>query len=464
MCTTYYPILLAALPILLGIVGCVPLQQYRSTQSDDGICDVNDADRKCGTDMVQRIKTDEGNMFQLGFIEFDDQGQLWDRDKQKQHVVETIAKLGETQDLIMVVFVHGWKHSAAPNDGNIDTFRSVLSDLTDAEVAMSNLKGVEPSKVFGVYLGWRGESVSIPVLDNLTFWDRKNTAHKVGYGGVTEVLSELESIRDRQPDKHRDGSRTKLAVIGHSFGGAVVFSALVQVLENRMIASKRGADEQRIKGFGDIVVLINPAFEAMRYTPLADMSTEVEKYDDQQLPILAILTSEADYATKYAFKIGRYFSTIFEMNRVITRRNATTKSTEQVSEKQASVTAVGHFSNYQTHTLKPITGQEQRIFNTPKINIDVRVQYLLDASDAWHNDKPGGEIQFGQVLLHRSQFSAAHNPYLLAYVDKHLIADHNDIADDRIIEFIKQLIMLSSHTKQEVEDTRRKFMMRREIK
>lgn len=454
MRSTTLTMFFAAIPALFGIVGCAPFQQYRTVQNDDCVCNVKDADAKCGTNMVQHINTEGGNAFQLGFIEFDDQGQLWDRDRQKNHVIGTISKISESQDLLMVVFVHGWKHSAAPDDGNINTFRDVLSDLTDAEAAMSKLKGVQARAVFGVYLGWRGESIAIPLVDNVTFWDRKNTAHKVGNGGVTEVLSELERIRDKQPDRGRDGNRTKLAVIGHSFGGAVVFSALSQIMENRLVASKHGLQENRIKGFGDMVVLINPAFEATRYTPLADMSTEVKTYDGQQLPILAILTSEADWATKYAFKIGRYLSTGFEANRVMTRYNPTTDLSEQVNQKQASVTAVGHFANYQTHTLKPISGQEIRVLDAPRIDVGRRVQYLLDASDSWQNDQPGGDIQFGQVLLHRNKTSAAHNPYLVAYVDKHLITDHNDIDDPRVVEFIKQLILLSSHSKADVDQAR----------
>lgn len=452
MSTKYLPIFLAGLPTFFGLVGCAPFQQYRTlpkanTPNEYCVCEVKNADEKCPLNMLQRITTEANNSYQLGFIEFDDQGQLWNRDHQKTLLIEKIKQLAANQDLLMVVFVHGWKHSAAPNDGNINTFREVLADLTDAEAKISN----HPRAVFGIYLGWRGGSITLPMVENLTFWDRKNTAHKVGHGGVTEVLSELENIRDSQPDRDGDGNRTKLAIIGHSFGGAVVCSALTQLLENRLVAAKESAQrEQLIKGFGDIVVLINPAFEATRYTPLADMSTEVKEYAPDQLPIMAILTSEADLATKWAFKAGRYLSTAFEANRYMTRYNATTNRTESINQGQANVTAVGHFSAYQTHTLTPITGQEKRNLNAPKIDAETRVQNLLDVSDYWANDKPGSEIRFGEVMLKRSQNSAARNPYLLAYVNKNLIRDHNDIDDPRVMEFIKQLIMLSSHSKQDV--------------
>lgn len=462
MNTQYLPVFLAGLPAIFGLVGCAPFQQYRTLPDAKSPIDYcthhfQKADETCGQYMLQNLSSNANNTYQLGFIEFDDQGQLWNRDTQEKRIIDEIKRVATTQDLLIVVFVHGWKHSAAPNDDNINKFRAVLADLTDAEAHISK----HPRAVFGVYLGWRGGSIPIPILENVTFWDRKNTAHKVGHGGVTEVLSELEHIRENQPDRDRDGNRTKLAIIGHSFGGAVVSSALTQLLENRLVTAKKSQQqEQLIKGFGDIVVLINPAFEASRYTPLADTSTEIQTYDLAQLPIMAILTSEADWATKYAFKAGRYVSTIFESNRYMSRQNGTTGQPESINQGQANVTAVGHFPAYQTHTLKPISGQEKRQLDTQKINLDTRLQNLFGASESWENDLPGSEIRFGEVMLKRSQNSAAHNPYLVAYVDKNLIQDHNDIDDPRIMEFIMQLIMLTSHSKQEVDDAQ--LRLRRE--
>ena len=41
--------------------------------------------------------------------------------------------------------------------------------------------------------------------------------------------------------------------------------------------------------------------------------------------------------------------------------------------------------------------------------------------------------------------------YILAYVDRRLIRDHNDIDDPRVIEFIEQLILVSTQAPQQVE-------------
>ncbi len=219
---------------------------------------------------------------------------------------------------------------------------------------IAKLSGAPPREVAGVYLGWRGGSVTVPLLENLTFWDRKNTAQKVGHGGVTEVLSRLELIKQDKESTDPGHSRTRLVVVGHSFGGAVVSTALAQVLESRFVQTIGPAGVQSdVAGFADLVVLINPAFEAMQFSPLSDMATERGTYFASQLPVVLELTSEADYATRYAFPAGRWLSTRFEKTRDRTRWNAVTRQQETIDESDANITAVGHFPPYRTHRLYP---------------------------------------------------------------------------------------------------------------
>ena len=49
-------------------------------------------------------------------------------------------------------------------------------------------------------------------------------------------------------------------------------------------------------------------------------------------------------------------------------------------------------------------------------------------------------------MLQRTANSAPRNPYLVVKVDKHLIADHNDIWGSDIREFITHLILISSQS------------------
>src|SRR3569623_3003605 len=215
------------------------------------------------------------------------------------------------KDLLMVVFAHSWKHSAATGDRNIETFRKVLARRSEDELHIGCKTGLPARRVVGVYPGWRGEAVNIPYLDKLTFWDRKSTAQVVGHGGGTEVRSRMELVKRDKDSTVPGGSGTRRAVIGHSFGGAAVYTSLAQILQSRFVRTTGPSGQQsNIEGFGNLVVLINPAIEASLFTPLSDMSTERGTYFASQLPVMAILTSEADYATRYAFPAGRFFSTL----------------------------------------------------------------------------------------------------------------------------------------------------------
>jgi len=201
------------------------------------------------------------------------------------------------------------------------------------------------------------------------------------------------------------------------------------------------------------VVLINPAFEAMHFSPLSDMATERGTYFASQLPVVLELTSEADSATRYAFPAGRWFSTWFEKTRDRQRWNAVTRAQETIDESDANVAAVGHFKPYHTHRLYPVTKRERA--QIKPLSTTDSVQMFIQSSADWAHDKPGSEIPFGDVMLERSTTSAGRNPYLFTYVDKNLITDHNDIDDPRIIEFVKQLIMISTQSPGQAKAIRR---------
>ena len=446
-------LLATAVLVVFSVAACAPFQQYRTVYPEVCVSSTPAPSAECETHALQELPTANGSRYLLGFVEFDDQGQLWDR-KQMSEVVGKLASEAGTKEVLMVVFVHGWKHSAAPGDGNIETFRKVLAQLSDSEAQIAKLTGAPAREVAGVYLGWRGGSVTVPLLEDATFWERKNTAQKVGHGGVTEVLSRLELIKQDKESTEPSHSRTRLVVVGHSFGGAVVDTALAQVLESRFVQTTGPAGVQSdVAGFADLVVLINPAFEAMQFSPLSDMATERGSYFASQLPVVLELTSEADYATRYAFPAGRWLSTLFEKTRERQRYNAVTRAQETIDESDANITAVGHFKPYRTHRLYPRSDQERALLK--ELSTADSVRLFIQSSADWAHDKPGSKIPFGGVMLERTPASAGRNPYLLTYVDKHLITDHNDIDDPRIIEFVKQLILISTQSLEQAKAIRR---------
>jgi len=435
-----------ALPIALVVLlsGCISHQPYRTKT---GLCISANPTEECLQHTFQVFQSPEANdeKYHLGFVEFDDQGQLWDR-RQFREVIGQVNTLAADQDLLMVVFVHGWKHSAKAGDDNIASFRKSLRRLSAMESAISARTDTPSREVVGIYLGWRGDSVSLPGLRELTFWDRKNTAHKVGRGGATELLSSLELVqKTKRAQALADGKpdRTRFVVVGHSFGGALVFSAMSEIMENGFVQT-HGPDAvvSDTVGFADLVVLINPAFEAARYSTLSDMANERRRYFQSQLPVLVVLTSEDDDATRIAFPIDRWFSTLFETERDAERFNPVLGENETIDQGSTNVTALGHFDPYMTHYLRAtdtLANREQASFD-----VSAEVQSFVEASKGWEMDKRGSRIPFEGAVLERTESSAGRNPYLNVRVDGELIRDHNDIYDPRVASFIRQLILISS--------------------
>lgn len=425
--------------ILLAVLALSACAQNAAYRTDYQPC-VYTQSWDCANHAVQHHAPGQPGEYYLSFIEFDDQGQLWDR-RQLRKVLETYQPIAGTHDVLLVAFIHGWHHNADPEDSNIEEFRRLLTKLSRAES-----DGGTGRKVLGVYIGWRGESLAIRVIKETTFWERKNTAHKVGQQGVTEVLLRLEEIVNVKAGMDRatpQPLKSRLVTIGHSFGGAVLYTALQQILEDRFIDSRQyKTSTGDANGLGDLVVLMNPAFEALRYATLYDISQDdCRSYFRSQLPKLAILTSETDRATGWAFPLGRFFSTLFETHTTLDRHHCTGTGTSHISpikiaEGEADRHTVGHFEPYLTHRLIPLTTPNSEKRST---KFDYRT-----LQNRWSQQERSGSFTFENTQLIHLGKTVPNNPYLNIQVDRQLIKGHNDIWQDAIVSFLRDLIMIST--------------------
>lgn len=429
--------------VLISIIstvmtGCASNMNYRTNLEECKYVRVGD----CPQAAIQHYHDGTDKEYHLGFVEFDDQGQLRDR-HQLEEVLKHFKAVADTRDILLITFVHGWHHNASPDDSNVKDFRILLNHLALAEAANSRSDGHPVRAVLGMYVGWRGDSITIPWVNSLTFWERKNTAHNVGNGGVAEVFLKLEKIVNAKSDminESTDKHNSRLVVLGHSFGGAIVSTALHQILTDRFVDSRIGKTSQSdASGFGDLVVLLNPAFEAMRFTSMYDISQQdCRLYPSGQLPKLAILTSEADWATRYVFPAGRFFSTLFETHDTLNRHYCNKDGEQELllDEGEADRKTVGHYEPYRTHRLLPVLQQAKR-------SVDFDYQSL---QRSWTKQKPAAHLMFESVELQHLDRTRPLNPYLNIYVDETLIGDHNDIWGDEVVSFIRDLIMISTIT------------------
>lgn len=280
----------------------------------------------------------------VNYVEIDEQGMLHDRAAAEDALAFAAAPPSEGATMAyVVVFIHGWHHDAAPGDENVQSFHRALS-------AVSRWR--PQADVRGIYIGWRGSSLPVPLLRYLTFWERKSTSDEIGRGGLLEFLLRLE-----RSVKPVEASGNRLVLVGHSFGASVAFNSLAHVFMQRFVEGLYStSDRQRFRGYGDLTVLINPAIEAMRYMPL---QSAVEYYASRETaprldfsherkPRLVILSSNGDLATHCTFPLARFFSTALEAHNRISPEKSPDEQGRYV-EWNMDRDTVGNFADFRTH-------------------------------------------------------------------------------------------------------------------
>lgn len=108
---------------LLGLIaiGCTPNAPYRTA----GRVDCTTGDDCSATFFEHHVG------FELAYVEFTDHGNVFSRERMQQ-VLTHISELARfdpsdpERGVIVVVFVHGWKHNARADDTNVRSFREWL--------------------------------------------------------------------------------------------------------------------------------------------------------------------------------------------------------------------------------------------------------------------------------------------------------------------------------------------------
>ena len=442
-----------ALLVVFALGGCVRNAPFRTVAGPCPTAGCTNASIE-----ANGVEGKPGIGYLLGVVEFDDQGLVLDR-RQMEALFDRIAAESQAQDLCMVVFVHGWKHNAAPDDSDVVSFRKLLAGLAVAE------EGRRPHrKVFGIYAGWRGQVVDgSDLAADLTFWDRKAAAGRVSQGSIRELLARARAVRDHLDHTSWSGVKvpmnapvppgtdwrsTRLLIIGHSFGGLIVFDALAQALTDRasqsLEAGRLGAadeSDKAIASYGDLVVIVNPAVEATSYEPLNQLmkGRDASTLARNQNPVFIQVTSSADQATGTAFPLGRSL-------------NVMTESFVDRSERQEASTAIGHWAPFWTHELTRAPDAPDpaaylaTVQNTPSAVLSGSECEQRAAFEArWRRDgylQPGWSRRYSAGALLRQRTDSGFNPnvpFWMVRADASVIADHGDIQEPVFVDFIRQL-------------------------
>lgn len=450
------------------------LEQRQNAQDADGnrMC----SDLLLRERSVERFVDRKGNEFDLGVIELSDDGHVAD-DEQKDMVFARLREValggkGKSVDLkkspgaIVIVFVHGWHHRSKVCDNNLACFRRVLQALSEADVEKRR-------PVFGVYVGWRGDTLE-KKASFLSFYDRKATAHRIGYEAGREILLDLNNAYKELNDRIDNGMTHPVTMVtaGHSFGGALVYSAvegaLVRELRNLEAAGSVHTVGRRAvqcgdsqvrpirPGIGDLVVLVNPAFEARRYREFVNDESTEGRYADKQLPVLLTVASEGDSAVKLAFPIGRslYFS-VFPWR----------------FRGMDDIIGAGHYDPQTTHNLL-VTDDEGNVIHPAlaerpkKLEADAETKkrcdlhtdrgdlatckceydvpdLLFTKAEKAHLTLASGSVPMAtneNISLQPRKLRDPRSPFIVARAAPEIISQHSDIYTPRFITFLTAYI------------------------
>lgn len=401
-----------------------------------------------GAQVEQSAIVQKTSAYTLGVVELDDQGWFYDR-ADVDHVLDTVKQEVAQNGATVVVFVHGWHHSGRAGDSNLTGFSNVLEEIhtmLERPLYKSVRELVIPgakNRVVGVYVAWRGQSLP-GVLDYATFGDRKAAADRVGHGDAAELFTRLAQIHRQYNDEK---SFTTLVTLGHSFGAQVVFSAIADVLKARIAegtitavprSTASSVPLQPLNGFGDLVLLVNPAHEASIYDSIHRLMRN-QAFAREQAPILLTISSEADGPNRVLFPIGRRLGLKHQPH----------GSDEQYEQKTRSL---GNYRPHITHCLFASTKAPCKGFppplippNTSPITDDtiITAQMLAAIRSEAPNLMLGSARQYGATSFYPVGPIDANNPFLVTKTTGDVVADHNAMFNANLREFVAEFVGLS---------------------
>jgi hypothetical protein len=343
----------------------------------------------------------------LAIVEFDDEGLCFDRTRLGD-LEPQLAALDGTNPII-IAFVHGWKHNAAATDDNLVAFRDLLAQTASNEQHDAQQHGRTARPVLGVFVSWRGLSWDGNIVwAELSFWDRLQAAQRLAQGSPRELLGRLKAFRNRQPLGDDGRPRATLLIIGHSFGGLIVFTALAQSL-----IEAASTQEKLVPSFGNLVLLLNPAFSAISYLPIHQIVAE-RKFQDQ-LPVFVSATAENDGATGTLYPVGNLTRLITENWRGL------------AMEREALIRTMGHVPWLRTHTLSLVPKPEPAVIPQAPARMLALSQPAAPPQD------------FGDVRVTPSPGAQA-SPFWVASATPQVIDGHNGITLPPLRSFVRSLL------------------------
>ena len=393
--------------------------------------------------------------YDLAFMEFGDDGKLL-LAAQKDEFLRRIAG----QKVFLVVFIHGWRNDARPGNENLRHFRTLLSysDMYRQERCAKTTPGEQRycgHRTVGLYIGWRGavidESGVLGWTALASIWNRKAVSEGALSAAVVSELREIGARLRRQSEARAALAATaappapavlpatdpvlslaapgsaigqmdtptrpipgppgtfehsKMIVVGHSLGGNLLISAfgeeylrrIREVGKHNLVHTASSRDKQLLEApIGDLVVLLNPAAEAAKWTSMQRLVRSLAQlqdhqdgnehsykiFADRQRPVMVSYTAVCDWG-KLTEPDAR------ECGRELTQADISKLNCDQATAtafraakyaglnfNAESTTALGHL----VPAADPKTGIGQRVGATHEVEIDLSLKQATSYKD-----------------------------------------------------------------------------------
>ena len=308
-----------------------------------------------------QVDNNESWPYRLTFVEFDDSGEMFAR-TQLTTALQEIAKAKAEAAAkgvrpVVAVFVHGWKNNASESSGNVWGFRRMLAGLS---------LQYNRAPVVGVYIGWRGAVISAPILEEFSFFDRRRKSQNLPNAQMVEAL--LKIMQQTKGANFEDTSAISL-LVGHSFGGAVLETALTETLLGMVVKAGEAAP---MRWPATAIVFINEAQQATRSYQLlealhanlptrdhrdtclpsrARAQSEQEANQIPDPPAIISISSTGDYATRALYPATQALLRPFNSLRAYPKDQPNFLGFDNQREMFFNTTA--HAKAFQSHLLGP---------------------------------------------------------------------------------------------------------------
>jgi hypothetical protein len=351
--------------------------------------------------------------YKVAFVEFGEQGSYQD----PTQLQNALALIRDTPQPLVITYVHGWQNNV--ESGDVQSFQSLLARLNRAP-AIRNVG----FHVVGVYLGWRGKLTPVPVLKEISFFNRKATAERLASN--YDCYDAIASISEEARRKGRGNQYTVL--LGHSFGGLIVERSVAHAI-NAEIHGHAEADRSMP---ADLVIAVNPAADSVLARQM--IAALYSRKTEGTRPLFVSMTSTGDWATGSVFPIGAGLASVSKgFNQV----EAPGPGNTQVSERKFYTSTPGHNEMLINH----ITVDKHETINSPSglPALEENLQHN-HVGNGFTLDSANGKLDVWQI----KRVGDVDVPYWDVKVDPSIIKDHGDIWNERAEAMVAAIFRMAN--------------------